>query len=386
MNSMLYIVYGIGSDSVGLIGRITSPISKAGGNIVDMRQGVLHGLFTIYMVVDLGMAGVTVKEFKELVGRVSTDTGVRLTMEKYTPIPRTGERKNMLLTLVGKDKPSIISAISEKLGRYNVNIESAAVVARENIFLMDLWCDASRSALPVDNLMTAIREIMLSIHINTMFQTENVFNKKKKVVLFDIEESFIDSRTLTEVMAQTGIRREDLCRATEDESDLAFMLATARFLENLPLSVIDTFIASIDISQDTHELLQTLKIMGYRIGLISSGFTFFTSPIRDRLGIDYAFGYELPVDDDAMTIIGELPAGMMMHPLDKAKIIGSVMAREKVSQEDITGISDQDMEYPSTPGIRLVFNLKLMLDLVNQHVLSRESLTGLLRSFGIPRL
>ncbi|MCE5275800.1 MAG: ACT domain-containing protein [Syntrophaceae bacterium] len=386
MNSMLYIVYGIGSDSVGLIGRITSPISKAGGNIVDMRQGVLHGLFTIYMVVDLGMAGVTVKEFKELVGLVSADTGVRLAMEKYTPIPRTGERKNMLLTLVGKDKPSIISAISEKLGRYNVNIESAAVVARENIFLMDLWCDASRSALPVDNLMTAIREIMLAIHINTMFQTENVFNKKKKVVLFDIEESFIDSRTLTEVMAQTGIRREDLCRATEDESDLAFMLATARFLENLPLSVIDTFIASIDISQDTHELLQTLKIMGYRIGLISSGFTFFTNPIRDRLGIDYAFGYELPVDDDAMTIIGELPAGMMIHPLDKAKIIGSVMAREKVSQEDITGISDQDMEYPSTPGIRLVFNLKLMLDLVNQHVLSRESLTGLLRSFGIPRL
>ena len=386
MNSMLYIVYGIGSDSVGLIGRITSPISKAGGNIVDMRQGVLHGLFTIYMVVDLGMAGVTVKEFKELVGLVSADTGVRLTMEKYTPIPRTGERKNMLLTLVGKDKPSIISAISEKLGRYNVNIESAAVVARENIFLMDLWCDASRSALPENNLMTAIREIMLSIHINTMFQTENVFNKKKKVVLFDIEESFIDSRTLTEVMAHTGIRREDLCRAAEDESDLAFMHATARFLENLPLSVIDTFIASIDISQDTHELLQTLKIMGYRIGLISSGFTFFTSPIRDRLGIDYAFGYELPVDDDAMTIIGELPAGMMIHPLDKAKIIGSVMAREKVSQEDITGISDQDMEYPSTPGIRLVFNLKLMLDLVNQHVLSRESLTGLLRSFGIPRL
>lgn len=386
MNSMLYIVYGIGSDSVGLIGRITSPISKAGGNIVDMRQGVLHGLFTIYMVVDLSTAGVTVKEFKELVGRVSADTGLRLTMDKYTPTPRSGERKNMLLTLVGKDKPSIISAISEKLGRYNVNIESAAVVARENIFLMDLWCDASRSALPADNLMTAIREIMLSIHINTMFQTENVFNKKKKVVLFDIEESFIDLRTLTEVMAQTGIRREDLCRGAEDESDLAFMHATARFLENLPLSVIDTFVASIDISQDTHELLQTLKIMGYRIGLITSGFTFFTNPIRDRLGIDYAFGYELPVDDDAMTIIGELPAGVMIHPLDKAKIIGSVMAREKVHQEDITGISDQDMDYPSTPGIRLIFDMKLMLDLVNQHVLSRESLTGLLRSFGIPRL
>lgn len=56
MRSMLYIVYGIGPDSVGLIGGITSPIARVGGNIVDMRQDVLHGLFTIFLVVDLRQA------------------------------------------------------------------------------------------------------------------------------------------------------------------------------------------------------------------------------------------------------------------------------------------------------------------------------------------
>ena len=56
MNSMLYIVYGIGADSVGLVGAITSPISQVKGNIVDMRQDVMHGLFTIYLVVDLAKA------------------------------------------------------------------------------------------------------------------------------------------------------------------------------------------------------------------------------------------------------------------------------------------------------------------------------------------
>jgi hypothetical protein len=30
--------------------------------------------------------------------------------------------------------------------------------------------------------------------------------------------------------------------------------------------------------------------------------------------------------------------------------------------------------------------MKVLLDLVNQHALSRDSLTGLLRSFGFPRL
>jgi phosphoserine phosphatase len=383
MNSMLYIVYGIGSDSVGLVGAITSTVSGAGGNIVDMRQDVLHGLFTIYLVVDLGKANVSVEEFTRLVAQIASDTGLKLSIEKYTPVPRGAEKKNMLLTLVGKDKPGIISTISEKLGRYNINIETSDVVARENIFLMDLLCDVSKGVLPMDNLKAVIREIMLTIQINTMFQTEDVFNKKKKIVLFDILGTFIDSHTMSEIMQQVRVTREDICRSGE-EGDLPFVVTTARLLENLPLSVIDTVISSIEVSRGTLELLQTLKIFGYKIGLISNGFTFFTNPIKSRLGIDYAFGYELPVDDDSQCI-GDLAPGML-KPMERAKIIAGIVAREQVEQEDITTISDQGIEYPGTPGIHLIFNMKVMLDLMNQHALSRESFKGMLRSFGIPRL
>ena len=170
MNSMLYIVYGIGTDSVGLVGAITSPIAQVKGNIVDMRQDVLHGLFTIYLVVDLAKATVSVKEFRGLVDKIASDTGLKLSIEKYTPIPRGLEKKNILVTLVGKDKAGIIAAITEKLGTYNINIEVSEVVARENIFLMDLMCDVSHSALPTDNLKAAIRDTMLSIQISSMFQ------------------------------------------------------------------------------------------------------------------------------------------------------------------------------------------------------------------------
>ncbi|HQI82392.1 MAG TPA: ACT domain-containing protein, partial [Deltaproteobacteria bacterium] len=82
MNRMLYIVYGIGTDSVGLVGAITSPIARVRGNIVDLRQDVLHGLFTIYLVVDLGAATVTVKEFRAIVDRIAADTGLKLAIEK----------------------------------------------------------------------------------------------------------------------------------------------------------------------------------------------------------------------------------------------------------------------------------------------------------------
>ena len=38
------------------------------------------------------------------------------------------------------------------------------------------------------------------------------------------------------------------------------------------------------------ELLQTLRIMGYKIALASNGFSPFIDSLRARLGIDYAFG------------------------------------------------------------------------------------------------
>jgi phosphoserine phosphatase len=383
MNSMLYIVYGIGNDSVGLVGEITAPIAQVGGNIVDMRQDVLHGLFTIYLVVDLKKASVTIDEFSRLLERTSDETGLSLSMEKYTPIPRSAERKNMLVTLVGQDKPGIIGAITEKLAKYNINIETSDVVARENIFLMDLLTDVSQSALPTDNLKTVVKEIMQAVNINTMFQIEDVFNKKKKIVMFDVSGSFIDAGTIEEIISQTGISTEALSRGPE-EDDLSFMHTTAGYLEGLPLQVIDAIVDAIEISQGTQELLQTLKIMGYKIGLISNGFTFFTGPIRKRLGIDCAFGYDLPVDDDSKTIVGDLPAGVLQG-IDRSKIISSVMEHEAVGEEDITVISDQDIDYPQTPGIRLEFNMKGMLDFMNQHILSKEALTGLLRSFGIPR-
>lgn len=385
MNNMLYIVYGVGADAVGLVDAITTPIARVSGNIIDMRQDVLHGLFTIHMVVDLTAATVSVKEFRALIERIAADTKLRLAVDKYAPAPESGEKKHMLVTLVGRDKPGIIAAMTEKLGRYNINIEATDVVAREDLFLMDLLCNVGRSALPTENLKAAVRDTMSAVGISTMFQTENVFNKKKKLILFDVAGSFMDRRTMEEIVRQARIPAADLCRADEAETDLAFMHKTAQLLHGIPLSVVETVNRSVTFSEGTRELLQTLTIMGCKIGMISRGVTFFTSALGAGGGIDYTFGFELPVDDDSQTIVGDLLPGML-HPIDRTKIIAGIRTAERIAEEDVTVIADDNGKDGTTPGIRLLFDMKVILDLLNRHALSRDSLTGLLRSFGIPRL
>lgn len=384
MAPKLYIVHGIGNDAVGLVGTITTSIAQANGNIVDLRQDVMHGLFSIYLVVDLSASTLTVEAFQKVLRKISEETALKISMDKFTPIPRSAEKTAMLLVLVGKDRPGIIATVSKTLSVYNINIEFSQMIAREDIFLMDLLVDISQSALPFDNLKTVLREKMLALGIKTMFQTTDVFNKQKKIILFDIASSFIPAETLDEILGQAHIPRETIASAYSTEKVPSSLLAAAGRLEDLPVAVLNAVIETIGISPATVELMQTLKIMGYKIGLISTGFSLFADALRKKLDIAYSFGVDIPIDDDTQTIAGGLTAEEIRIP-DRQGIIAQLKARESVAEEDITIIADRDMDTMGTPGFSLTFNMKIILDYLNQHVLSRETLIGLLGAFGIPR-
>ena len=205
MNQKLYIIFGTGADSVGLVQKITTPISAVKGNIIDLRQDVLHGLFTVFMVVDLATASVSVEEVQTLVSTISDETGLDLSMERYQPVARSAEKRNMLMILLGRDRPGIIAAVADILATYNINIEFSDMIARERIFLMELMVDTRHCAIPLENLQEVLRGRMGPLGINTLFQSEDVFNKKKRVLLFDFEGSFMDGDTRAEILRQSGV-------------------------------------------------------------------------------------------------------------------------------------------------------------------------------------
>jgi hypothetical protein len=84
-----------------------------------------------------------------------------------------------------------------------------------------------------------------------------------------------------------------------------------------------------------------------------------------------------------MTFSGPL-SGEDLATLQRERVLAELQAREGVAGEDISLISDQSFGEAAPPGIHLVFDVRLFLDLLNQHVLSPESLTGVLGAFGPP--
>jgi len=233
----LYVVYGAGSDAVGLVQQVTRPIADARANIVDMRQDVLHGLFTLFMLVDLAESTVSPEQFRALVATIGEETGLSLAVDPYQPVPRRSDRRSLLVILVGGDKPGVIARTSALLSSYRVNIEFMRTVARAGVFLMELHADITNAALPLENLEAALIEAMRALEIRALFQSEDVFNKKKRVVCFDIGASLIAAGTLGQILGQAGIAADELRALYGPPRARASVEAAAARLEGLPTEI-----------------------------------------------------------------------------------------------------------------------------------------------------
>ena len=382
-NQRLYIIQGSGNDSIGLVGSITNAISKASGNIVDLKQDVLHGLFIIYMVVDLKESSLHFDEFNTLINQLGEDIGLNLKLEKYNPVHRNPTKSNMLMILVGKDKKGIIASVSEILATYNINIEFSENVAREGIFLMELLTDISHCSIPLTNMQTVLIEAMKKLDIKTIFQTTDVFNKKKRIIFFELKKSLLDESDFTEILKQTKISVKDLKENYKHKNSIDTIKSGLSLLEGFPVQPLESIMNNITIASDTMELLQSLKIMGYRIVICTNAVSLLTNSLKKQLGVEYAIGIDININDDSQTISGDIP--LEEHKkIQMDNISRDIIERENISKDEITIISDDD--YSVTPGIHLKFNLEKLLNQYNDHIISKENMLGILGLFGSPHL
>ncbi|MHB8864316.1 MAG: HAD family hydrolase, partial [Pirellulaceae bacterium] len=209
------------------------------------------------------------------------------------------------------------------------NREHAHSIGREGVFLTELLTDISHSLIPLENLQATVRKAMADVGIQTVVQCEDVFNKRKRVILFDIGLSFIGPRFREEIFRQTELSHADVAGEYSKNHVADSLQKAAGRLEGFPSEVLQNIVNSVQPTPGTIELLQTLRTMGYKIALASNGFAPLIETLKTRLGIDYAYGYPLPIEDDSKCVVGEIPP----HELagrDLEKLIDEITAAEGI--------------------------------------------------------
>ena len=388
MKNSLTVVTVLGRDRPGLIADITGEIARIKGNIVDIEQSVIRDLFSMFMLVDLKNATASHEEFSKRLTTLSKELDVDITLAAYgkydsTHAPKKRELEN--ITILGKDKPGIVAEISKALYNTGTNIERIKMIARGDLLAMEITIDRKKKT-DLQELRENLRNVGERIGIDLVIQPESAARMRKRLVVFDMDSTIVDAEIIDELAKAAGVGKQvaDItAKGMEGKLDFEQSLRDrVRLLEGLPIETLKEIRDNMKLTPGSEELVRMLKGMGFKLALISGGFTYFTDELKNKLGFDYAYANELVIKNGKIT--GEV-TGQIIDSKRKADIVQEIMKKEGLTKEEVVAVGDgaNDSIMIKNAGLGIAFNAKEVLKKVADGSITKNNLKGLIYCLGV---
>lgn len=388
----------IGLDSQGLVSKITTRVFELNGNIIDVEEICRRGLFSIFLIIDFSASSVSMEEITAALTRLGEETGLKVVLAIYEAdeISYAGEKERHLVTVLGEDKPGIIAAVSTFFRQRQVNIETCRMISRGKFFSMEMTIDTSRiHAEPapshrdaVETMKRELKDLCATLNQSVVIQSENVFNRGKKLVVFDVESSLIQESSLEEFLKgiQGRVNSGEGAGEISEESGnrIQALLENARILRGMPLAELERFSENLQLNPGALELIGILKTMGFKIALLSSGFSFLMKRIFEQAGVDYAFSNSLKADESGI-LTGELQEPVITNE-SKSEILDFIMSVENLKPEQVIAVGDGSTRSHFIKNVGLSIAFKPGdTHVATDGILSTDRISHILYCLGIPK-
>ena len=342
----------IGLDSPGLVSKITNKVFEVGGNIIDVEENCRRGLFSIFLTIAFPSKSDSIDSITDSLKKIEDETGLKVILGEYYEGEVNGpsEKENHSVTILGMDRPGLIANISGFFLKHNINIENCRMIARGEFFSMEMLIDSTGMATgqdldrneAIDHWKSELKDLCVGLDQSVVIQSENIFNKIKKLVVFDLESTLIEDFSLKNFLEtiRGKIRSIDntIRFLDDDKGRMEAVVGNAKMLMGIPVRDLERFSTILRLSPGSTELIRVLKSMGFKIAILSSGFDLFVKKILQEAGVDYAFSNTLQVDENDI-VTGELEEPVITNGT-KEEILEFIMNVEKISRDQVIAIGD----------------------------------------------
>jgi phosphoserine phosphatase len=223
--------------------------------------------------------------------------------------------------------------------------------------------------------------------LDVSLRDDDIFQKPKRVVVFDCDNTIIQAEVIDELakVAGVGDRVEKVTtKAMNGEIDFDQAIKErVKLLKGLTVRQLELLTKTINLTPGTEELISALHFMGYKVGVISGGFTFFTDYLKEQLNLDYVFANELEIENGITT--GRVK-GEIINAQRKGDILKQIAAQEKITADQIIAIGDgaNDCVMLENAGLAIAFCPKDILKEYSDGMITHDNISGLLYFMGIP--
>jgi phosphoserine phosphatase len=258
------------------------------------------------------------------------------------------------------------------------------MIARGELLAMELSVDSKN--VPLAELRKLMEKTGEQIGVDIIVQPEDASRFRRRLVVFDMDGTIVDQEIIDELAKAAGVGTqvsELTAKGMRGEMDFKDSLRLrVAMLRGLPEPVLRKIREEMRLTPGTEELITVLKEMGYKVALISGGFTYFTDALKARLGFDYAYGNELVIRNGKVT--GEV-RGEIIDSKRKAAIMVELAEKENIAQADIVAVGDgaNDRIMLQNAGLGIAFNAKDVLKKVADGSITKNNMKGLLFCLGV---
>ena len=362
-----------GLDRPGLTAAIMEILARYGTQVLDIGQADIHNTLSLGILIrtDASNSGQVMKELLFKATELSVNIGFApVSDEEYEAWVERQGRNRYILTIIGRQLTAAqIAATSEIITRQGLNIDSILRLSGRMSIVNPVknvraCIQFSLRGTPADrNAMQAeLMKMSAEQGIDFSFQRDDMYRRMRRLICFDMDSTLIQTECIDELAERAGVGDEVKKiteRAMRGEIDFRESFTQrVRLLRGLDVGVMKEIAEQMPITEGVDRLMSILKQCGYKIAILSGGFTYFGEYLQRRYGIDYVYANELEIGEDGKltgNYIGDIIDGQR-----KAELLRLIAQVEKVNLAQTIAVGDgaNDLPMISEAGLGIAFHAK----------------------------
>ena len=385
-----------GADRPGVTAALTEILAKNNAVILDIGQADIHNHLSLGILFQSteGNSGDILKEL--LFKSYELDVNIRfnpITEQEYSKwVGMQGKNRYIITILSRKLTAKQIAGVSRIVAEQDMNIDdikrlTGRIPLDENARTPKASVEFSVRGTPKNKecMKAEFMKLSTELEMDISFQEDSMYRRMRRLICFDMDSTLIETEVIDELAIRAGVGDQVKAiteAAMRGEIDFceSFRQRCA-LLKGLDVSVMQEIAENLPITEGVDRLMRILKKVGFKIAILSGGFTYFGNFLKQKYNIDYVYANELEIENGKLTgnHVGDIVDGKR-----KAELLRLIAQVENVDIRQTVAVGDgaNDLPMISIAGLGIAFHAKPKVKATAKQSLSTIGLDGILYFLG----
>lgn len=347
-----------GNDRPGVTRALFAGLAEYPVSVLDVEQLVVRGRLVLAVLVEVSGGDEVLAATRSAVRRLAADMDMDVDTVPGAAEDDARRRNRIHITMLGAPlSPAAVAEAAAEIADRGGNIDRIRRIASYPVTAIVF----EGSGVSVEELRRPLASVASRNGADIAVQEATLDRRGQYLVVMDVDSTFIRDEVIDLLADEAGVMDEVAAltdRAMAGELDFEQSLrARVALLAGLPVEALERVRDRITLTPGARTLCRTLNRLGYRIALVSGGFTEIIAPLAAELGVVDVRANTLEVVDGRLT--GKV-VGPVVDRMGKRRALEAFAREYAIPTRRTIAIGDgaNDIDMLEAAGLGIAFNGK----------------------------